>query len=85
MTNEEMKAGRFLKLQLGKRRMARIREAFSHGGFVAVWTATRKVIYRKEWAGHFYMSKSGSVYILKKLGAFKGAVCIDFNDISVGL
>lgn len=77
MTNEQMKAGRFLKMQRGKRLFARMNVCWDMGGFVRIGTATRYSDYKPNCRALVWMGKSGSLYV--KRG--KANDCIDFCSI----
>lgn len=63
MTNEQMKAGRFLKLAKGRKFIARMNAAWDRGGFVRVGTATRYTDFKPKHRDMVKMGKSGSVYV----------------------
>lgn len=74
MTNEQMKAGRFLKLAKGRKLFARMNACWDRGGFVRVGTATRYTDYKAKHRELVWMGKSGSLYV--KRG--KTSDCLDF-------
>jgi len=74
MNNSEMKAGRILKIQTGKRKLAFILGNLEAGRNVYISTATRATKLSKKHAGMIRMGKSGSLYLQKD--------CIDFCGLS---
>ena len=74
MTNDQMKAGRFLKLAKGRKLFARMNAAWDRGGFVRVGTATRYTDYKPNTRDMITMGKSGSLYVARG----KRLDCLDF-------
>jgi hypothetical protein len=63
MSNDEMRPGRFLKLQNGKRMLSAITNHLKSDGTVLVCTYTRATKLSKKHLDMVRMGKSGSVYI----------------------
>lgn len=74
MTNDQMRPGRFLKLQRGKKLFARMNQAWDNGGFVRVGTATRYTDYKAKHREMLRMGESGSLYVARG----KRWDCLDF-------
>lgn len=70
MRNDQMKAGRFLKLHIGRKRLARMNAAWDRGGFVRIGTATRYTDYKVKHRDMITMDRTGSLWA--------GKNCIDF-------
>jgi hypothetical protein len=77
MSNDEMKPGRFLKLQTGKRLYARITGHLQRQGTVLICTYTRATKVTAKHINMIKMGASGSVYIQ----AGKRWDCIDHCGI----
>jgi len=74
MTNDQMKAGRFLKLHKGRKIVARMNECWNRGGFVRIGTATRYTDFKPKHRDMVKLGGSGS--ILTQSG--KKWLCADF-------
>lgn len=77
MTNEQMKAGRFLKLAKGRKLFARMNACWNAGGFVRIGTALRVTDYKPNARECIVLGASGSLFV--KRG--KRLDCIDFCSI----
>jgi len=77
MTNEQMKAGRFLKWAKAKKRMAWVQEMLKMGKTVQVTTHLKATRYTKKHADMFKATKSG-FYVQSG----KSWLCLDFSNIS---
>lgn len=74
MDNSQMKAGRFLKTQKGKRIYNSIVSHIQAGGAVNICTSTRIIQVTAKHAAMLKLGKSGSVYLQNG----KRWDCIDF-------
>jgi hypothetical protein len=74
MTNDEMKAGRFLKLAKGRKLMARMNAAWDRNGIVRIGTATRYTDFKAKHRDMIRLTKSGSIYTQSG----KSWLCADF-------
>lgn len=63
LTNAEMKEGRFLKLQNGKRLMAAINAALDAGRTVQLCTHLRVIEFKAKHRAMIKMGKSGAIYV----------------------
>lgn len=63
MTNQEMKAGRFLKLARGRRIMRAADAVWNAGGVVVIATCTRRTEIKAKSRECIRMGASGSVYM----------------------
>lgn len=63
LTNQQMIAGRFLKLAKGRKLMARMSSCWDKGGFVRIGTYTRYTDYKAKHRDMFKMSKSGEIFV----------------------
>jgi hypothetical protein len=77
MNNTDMKAGRYLKRQTGKRMFFGITNHLQAGGSVLICTYTRATKLQAKHIDMITLGKSGSVYIQ----AGKRRDCIDFCGI----
>lgn len=78
MTNEQMKAGRFLKLQKGRKMFRFILANLEAGNSVSLTTYTRSVNYKAKHKDMFKLGASGSVYVQRG----KAWDCIDGSKIT---
>jgi hypothetical protein len=78
MTNDQMKAGRFLKLAKGRKMFRFILANLEAGNSVSVTTYTRSVNYKAEHKTMFKLGVSGSVYVQRG----KNWDCIDLCRIT---
>jgi hypothetical protein len=78
MTNEQMKAGRFLKLAKGRRMFRFIVANLIAGNSVSVTTHTRSVNYKAKHVAMFKIGATGSVYVQRG----KAWDCIDLCRIT---
>ena len=76
MNNDQMKAGRILKMQEGKRLFNRIMSTLKAGGVVFICTYRKAVKITAKHESLLKLGKSGSVYM--KSG--KNWVCIDYCE-----
>jgi hypothetical protein len=76
LTNDNMKPGRFLKLQNGRNRMAWIQKQLALGRRVIVSTHLHRTIYSKP--EQFKMDRLGYVYAING----KAWNCIDFSNLT---
>jgi hypothetical protein len=74
LTNEQMIAGRFLKLARGRRLLRRMNACWDAGGFVRIGTATRYTDYKPKHRDLITMDRLGSLYITHG----RRRDCIDF-------
>lgn len=70
LTNEQMKAGRFLRLQKGKRKLEWIKSQMAAGRTIYVITQTRVTKVAPKHSELFRMDRRGSLYLNRD--------CIDF-------
>jgi hypothetical protein len=77
ISNQDMKAGRFLKLQDGKRIFNGIISHLKNNGIVYICTYTRATKLTKKHIGMIKISKNGSVY----MQSGKKWNCIDYCGI----
>ena len=77
MNNQDMKEGRFLKLQAGRRLYSKIVSHLQNGGIVFVCTYTRATKLSRKHVDMIKLGKSGSVY----LQSGKSWNCIDYCGI----
>jgi len=77
MNNSDMKPGRILKLQKGRKIFKAIFTHLKNDGTVLVCTYTRAVKFQKKHIGMFKMDKAGSIYYQSG----KKWVCFDFTTI----
>jgi hypothetical protein len=76
MTNDQMKAGRFVTWAKARKRLSAIQEAFSAGKSVYVCTQTKATRYTAKHAEMFRATKSG---LFVQRG--KGWDCLDFTAL----
>ena len=74
LANDQMKAGRYLKLAKGRRLHRRMNECWDRGGFVRIGTATRYSDLKPKHRDLIQIGKSGSLYMQHG----KRHDCIDF-------
>lgn len=74
LSNDQMKAGRFLKLAKGRKLYRRMNECWDRGGFVRIGTATRYSDLKAKHRELVLLGKSGSLYMARG----KAHDCIDF-------
>ncbi len=74
LTNDQMKAGRILKLAKGRKLYRRMNECWDRGGFVRIGTATRYSDIKPSFRDRVQLGKSGSLYMTLRTRA----ECIDF-------
>lgn len=74
ITNENMIAGRFLKLAKGKKLLQKIQRTWAVGGFVRIGNSRRYSDFRAKHKDCIAMGKSGSLYDVSR----KNPVCLDF-------
>ena len=74
LRNEDMKAGRYLKLAKGRKIMKRMNACWDRGGFVRIGTATRYSDIKPPYRERVQMGKSGSLYMTLRTRP----ECIDF-------
>jgi len=74
LTNDQMKANRFLKLAKGRKLYARMNETWNKGGIVTIGTCTRGYEIKAKARELVILGKSGSLYLQKG----KSRDCIDF-------
>ena len=79
MTNDEMKPGRFLRLQKGKRIFSSIINHLNNGGSVLICTYTKATKITQKHISMIRMGKSGSVYVQSG----KNWNCIDYCGIKL--
>lgn len=75
LTNEQMKANRYWKMFLARRKYRDIAQHIAAGGRVMVATCTQAKVYAS--IDHFILGKS-SLYVRRG----KGKDCIDYSNIS---
>lgn len=63
LTNAQMKEGRFLKLQRGKRTMAALNAIWDNGGAVVLCTYTKAAVFKAKNRDMVKMLKSGEVVV----------------------
>lgn len=80
MTNEQMKAGRFLKMQNGRRTLARILAPLKTGKRIVIGTTVRSVRYTPKLIDMFKLGASGDVYVQRG----KGWDCLTFGGVMAG-
>lgn len=80
MTNEQMKAGRFLKIQNGRRTFARITSPLKAGKCIVIGTMTKATKFQPKHLAMFTLGASGDVYVARG----KGRDCLTFNGLMVG-
>lgn len=78
MTNEEMKAGRFLRWHVARRKIAWIAARHAQGKTVFIRTATHIFKYPPKCSGMFKATRNGA-YVQR---GTKKWDCIDFNHIT---
>lgn len=74
LTNQQMIAGRFLRLAKGKKRLMKMHATWEAGGFVRVGNHLRYSDYYAKHKDYIVMDKEGSLYDVSR----KKAVCLDF-------
>lgn len=79
LTNDEMKAGRFLKIHKGRKRFNAIQSHLASGGSVLVGTATKSTKFQPKHSDMIRIGKSGSVYVQRG----KSWDCIDFAGVAM--
>jgi len=77
MTNDQMIAGRFLKLNRGRKIMRAMNACWDAGGFVRIGTALSYSDIKPKARDIITMGKSGSLYMARG----KSRACIDFCSI----
>jgi riboflavin synthase alpha subunit len=78
MTNTEMKANRFLRLHLARKKIAAIRFHLQAGHTVQITTALKAIRFTKKHTDMFKATKTGA-YVQQG----KGWACIDGTKINV--
>lgn len=81
LANDQMKAGRFLKLHNGRRTFARITNPLKAGKRIVIGTATRATQYGPKHLGMFTLSASGDVYVARG----KRKDCLTFGGLMMGV
>jgi len=76
MTNDQMKAGRFLRFYKARRRINFIRENLAAGNIVQITTSLKAVRYNKKHIDMFKATKTGA-YVQRG----KAWDCIDYCDV----
>lgn len=74
LRNDQMKAGRFLKLHRGRRLLSRMAACWNAGGTVQVVTCTRVTNLAPKHRDFVEMGRSGSLYMRRG----KARDCLDF-------
>jgi hypothetical protein len=77
MSNDEMKAGRFLKLSEGRKMYNAIISHLQSGGSVLICTYTKATKFTAKHTNMFKLGKSGSVYMQRG----KNWDCIDYVGV----
>ena len=76
LTNSQMKAGRFLRYALARKRVAWIKAQLAAGRIVQLITYTKATRYHARHADMFKATKAGAF-----VRRGKGWDCIDFSDL----
>lgn len=78
ISNEQMKAGRFLRLYRGRKLYRQILDTFAIGLRVQISTCTKATLYSPKHAGMFRLSSNGDVLVQRG----KSWDCINFSGFS---
>lgn len=78
MNNSQMKAGRFLRWHLARRKVSAIVGALNSGNAIVISTYTKHTKYTKKHADMFKATKSGAF-----VQSGKNWLCIDGTKITV--
>ena len=82
LTNDQMKASRFLRLHSARKRLAWIEAQWAEGKTVYVSTMTRHTQFKPKWAGRdMFRATKGGLYMRQG----RGWVCIDGCGLSARL
>lgn len=63
MTNEKMKAGRFIKLHKGRRMFRFITANLKAGNSIQITTYTKSVVYKAKHVDMFKLAANGDVFV----------------------
>jgi hypothetical protein len=79
MTNDEMKAGRYLKLHQGRQKFAKLQAHLAAGGSFYICTSYRATKVSPKHTDMIRLGKSGSIYVQRG----KAWDCIDYCAIRI--
>lgn len=81
LSNQQMKAGRFLRRQEGKRKLAWINEQFAKGLTVSIHSQTRVWVLHSKHAELVTIDAAGALF----LQSGKSKFCVDYCGIRAGV